>query len=87
MKFFCENCNCNKPSALINGYTFGDRLMEGVMFKVNTKGEFIGFNNKHTENYMKQFNMELWKKRCEETAKTYDIFECPDCGDDIYIDD
>ena len=85
--FFCESCGCEKKMALLDGYIFGDREMEGVMFEVDSYGNCLGVHDKDMEaSIKKQYNWEYWKKRCEETAKTYDVFECPDCKDDIYVD-
>jgi hypothetical protein len=86
---FCEECDKNLDFIYINGYDFGDRLMEGVMFKVklvNEKYECIGVKE-NSEPYMAQFNWEHWKKRCEDFVDDYDIATCPECGYDVIINE
>ena len=88
-KLFCEECNEIPEFVYIDGYNFGDRLMEGVNFKLkfsNKTVECIGVEEQ-SEVYMKQFNWEYWKERCNLIAKDYDVFTCPKCGEDIYDED
>ena len=88
-KLFCEHCNEQKDIVFIDGYDFGDRLMEGVKFKVkfsDGKAECIGVEEE-AKPYMDQFNWGHWKKRCEEFAESYDVFICIECGDDVYDED
>jgi hypothetical protein len=36
---------------------------------------------------MEQFNWEHWKKRCEEFCESLDIATCPECEDDVLVED
>jgi hypothetical protein len=88
-KLFCETCNEEQDTVFVDGYDFGDKLMEGVKFKVkfiDGKAKCIGVEE-DSEPYMKQFDWEHWKKRCEEFAQDYDVFICVKCGDDVYDED
>lgn len=85
MSLYCEFCKKELPYALVDGYNFGDRLLEGVMFKVEHRNEgpnCIGVEES-SEAYMKGLNWEHWKKKCEEYCEDLDIAQCPDCHDDI----
>lgn len=86
---FCEFCNQEIDHVLIHGYDFGDRMMEDVYFKVRSidgKPECFGVIE-DSKAYMKQFNWDHWKERCEEHCKTYDLGTCPTCHDDVVIED
>lgn len=88
-EFFCEECNKQIDYVLIHGYDFGDRMMEDVYFKVRSvdgKPECFGVTE-DSEPYMVQFNWKYWKKRCEQHCETYDIGTCPECQDDVIIED
>ena len=71
----------------LDGYPFGDRLLEGVMFIVdnrNDKPVVAGVTNS-CKPYFNQLNKEMWIKECEKFCLTYDVAQCPDCGDEILI--
>jgi len=81
-KIICEDCGKELDYVLIDGYSFGDTLLEGVQFKVRLldgKWEAFGMD-KDSEPYMKGLNWDHWKKECEEFCSHYDIAECPKCG-------
>lgn len=86
---FCENCDKKLDFVYVDGYSFGDRLMEGILFKVkvvDNKPECIGVSE-DDEPYMTQFNWEHWKKRCEEFCEDLDIATCPNCNYDVLVED
>jgi hypothetical protein len=88
-KLFCEECNKELDFVYVHGYDFGDRVMEGVRFKVRITGaepDCFGVDD-DSEAYMIQFNWEHWKKRCEEYCENADIAQCPECRDDVIIED
>ena len=63
MKFIDEKGNTIKI-ATINGYHFGDRLLDGVRFECVVKDEkivVIGVVSS-AEKYFKQLNTKLWMK-------------------------
>ena len=86
-KFYCMECERMVDEVLIDGYIFGDRLLEGVMFRViDVDGvpKCIGVTSE-CEPYFSQLNTVMWLDRCEEFCKNYDFGECPKCSDDVII--
>ena len=66
-------------TAYLNGYHFGDRLLEGVMFKcfLDSEGYLIVSTADNSTDYVKGLNEKYWLAECLHTAETYDIF-CDD---------
>ena len=65
---------------LMDGYHFGDRLLEGVMFKVT-----IDENNEikvelepGSKDYCEGLNMVKWMKEAKEFAEEIDVLSHPD---------
>jgi len=88
-KLFCETCNKELDFVYVFGYNFGDRIMEGVSFKVkvvNNKGICIGVHP-DSKPYMIQFNWEYWKKQCEDYCNNLDLAQCPICNDEVLVED
>ena len=89
-ELFCDNeCNKNLDFVYVHGYYFGDRLMEGVLFKVRVvdgNTECFGLHPE-SEPYMTQFNWDYWKARCEEYCINIDIAQCPYCKEDVLVED
>lgn len=88
-ELFCDECNKKLDFIYVHGYDFGDRIMEGVRFKVrviDSKPECFGLHP-DSEPYMVQFDWEHWKKRCEEFCERADLAECPHCGEDVLVED
>lgn len=84
----CDN-KCNIDFIYVNGYDFGDRIMEGVKFKVrvvNGKPECFGMDP-DSEPYMVQFDWKYWKQKCEDYCDDIDIAQCPQCKQDILVED
>ena len=81
----CENCFHPGPF-LINGYFFGDRILEDVMFEVSIdkqgKAYYTGYDKSP---YTEGLNMEHWIKRCSEYLENADILECSRCNHDVYL--
>jgi len=90
MKFDCETCG-KIDEALFDGYFFGDRILEGVMFKArkNDDGtcEVESVDEWDKDPYLVGLNKELWMKRAKEFAEANDIFTCPTCKQDVVPDD
>lgn len=62
--FNCEKCGDVKHM-LVEGYPFGDRLLEGVQFKVtNENGVLSARVTPECMPYFKQLNMDMWYKAC-----------------------
>lgn len=70
---------------LVDGYPVGDRMLEGVMFKVQWGKSGKGYKASITENdveYFNQLNEKKWLKAIEDfAAEGLDSAECPVCGE------
>lgn len=76
-------------AAYFNGYHFGDRLLEGVMFKATvSKDGFLQVEHSgKNKNYWKMLNNEYWLKAALEFAENNDIFsEKIDGGEDLLLE-
>lgn len=81
--FKCETCG-EIEMVLLDGYSFGDRLLEDVMFEITKEGDkFTAKISKECEDYFEDLNKEKWLKEAEKYASTNDIFTCPKCGGDV----
>ena len=88
-KLFCDNCQKELDFVYVDGYGFGEAIMDGVVYKVkntNGKPECIGFEEMY-KGYMIQFNWQYWKEMCEAYCKNLDIAACPNCEDDVIVND
>lgn len=84
-KFFCERCNKELEYAIVDGYHFGDRLLESVGFIIKINGDkFIceGVQEEH-QRYFDDLNKKKWIKAAVKYAEYTDMFECPHCGYDV----
>lgn len=83
--FKCDKCG-DLDYVLMDGYPFGDRLLEGVMFevRVDAKGKFSVKIDKDSAAYFSDLNQAKWLKAAKEYAKKNDIWTCPKCSDDVY---
>lgn len=79
----CENCG-TLDYALIDGYHFGDRLLEGVKFRVSIDGGVVTVvTDPAHARYMADLNEAKWLKEAKRYAVQEDTMECPKCGADI----
>lgn len=82
----CDDCG-PLEYALLDGYTVGDRLLEGVKFQIRPKGSDgweARFHDPRSE-YVQTLKHTHWKKAAEEFAAETDVLECPRCGYDILV--
>jgi hypothetical protein len=87
IKCKCDNCG-ELEYVLMDGYSFGDRLLERVMFEVrkNNNTDFQVNIDKESEDYFNTLNKKKWLKEAKDYASKNDIFTCPKCGDDVAFD-
>ncbi len=87
MKLFCYKCGI-VDTALVNGYDFGDRLLENVKFEVEVDKNKLSSKQLHLERdkrYCQQLDMVYWFKKANEYLE--DILadgvplECTKCFD------
>lgn len=84
----CDYCG-KVDYGLIDGYCFGDRLLEGVNFQVYPlNGKFEVRIDPDCALYFADLNQEKWLKEAYDYANiNTDVLECPKCGEDIYYDE
>jgi hypothetical protein len=83
-KIICDECGKRLLFVYVDGYAFGDRLLEGVLFKVQFLSDgwkCIGVE-KESEQYMKQLDWNHWKSECEDYCVNEGMAQCPECGDE-----
>ncbi len=83
-KIICDNCGADLDYVLVDGYAFGDRMMEGVMFRVRLFEDRWICDGVRDEDkaYMSKFDWKYWKSRCEEYCQANDLAQCPLCGEE-----
>jgi hypothetical protein len=76
-----------RKQAMIDGYSFGDRMLEGVMFIITIEddGSLSAEVHPNHANYFNQLNTQMWLERAVESAKTTDCFEGVDGAVDINL--
>jgi predicted RNA-binding Zn-ribbon protein involved in translation (DUF1610 family) len=89
MIFNCEKCG-DVDAVLVDGYSFGDRLLEGVIFRVtrNSQGGLKAVVEPEFADYMGKMNAKKWIKECIRYVEEHEddcAGQCPKCGDDIYL--
>ena len=103
-KFFCRDTDANGydipnsgcgeiPHIIFDGYGFGDRQFEGVMFKAMIVEGLIapGFDSLvvdsvddwNTDPYLGDFNKSQIIKRATNYIRDHDVATCPKCGNDV----
>jgi len=86
-KFYCDQCKEKLNIVLVDGYGFGDRLLEGVDFIVeNVDNKPVVLNvDADSIPYFEQLNKEYWFEVCGEYCEGLDIATCPACGYDVVV--
>ena len=86
MQVICETCGLIEY-ALVDGYPFGDRALEGVSFKVtfDKKGNALvdTLDDWNSNNYLRGLNKKYWLEQAVDYAESTDTLECSYCHDDI----
>lgn len=88
MNFKCENCG-DIDHVLVDGYAYGDRLLEGVMFEVrrNDKGEYNTQVEQSAAEYFSQLNTKQWLDEINSSMDTEEFSICPKCGEEVLINE
>lgn len=88
-KYKCENCKHESSIVHVDGYGFGDRLLEGVTFVVDISGDIpktLGVT-KDAEEYFATLSSKKWIKECNLFCKhDTDVFTCEKCGCEVGFD-
>ena len=79
MKIICDACG-EIDMAYVDGYSFGDRILDGVVFEATIVDDDIRVVVRDdAKRYFEDLNQEKWLKAAKEHAKTTDVLECPYC--------
>lgn len=88
----CQECGHTTTKIEFDGYPFGDRLLEGVMFTAELLPDGSGVKvtgvTAEAEAYMAGLNKPHWIQRAQEYADSMydDIFcGCPECEFDLVL--
>ena len=72
----------------VDGYAFGDRLLDGVMFKITIQnGKLVAEVDKRAQYYFAQLNQDMWLKAAAEFAYQQDIFYTNSGDGDVILYD
>jgi hypothetical protein len=85
MSMFCSECEAEVEHVYVSGYHIGDRILEGIWFKVYHKpGDRMltieVVDGSWDDGYMGQLNRKYWEKRIVESVD--DSGACLDCTED-----
>ena len=87
-KFHCEGCGHKSNTCHVDGYDFGDTLLEGVKFIVEWvfggRPKAVGVVES-AKKYFSKLAQKKWLKACEEFCADTDHVYCEKCGEDVYI--
>jgi len=87
LPFHCDSCGKDHEYVLLNGYYFGDRLLEDVYFEIRryADGAWVAKVSEGDKPYMADLNEQHWLDRAAEYAAKRDLFTCPNraCRDDV----
>jgi len=84
--FKCEECGKEVDNLRLDGYLFGERILEGIIFiiKKRKNGKLYCADYPKTE-YTNGLNMKRWVQLCNEYLDDIDILTCPECGQDVGV--
>lgn len=85
--FKCDNCGV-LDHVLIDGYGFGDTLLEEVYFEIRWKkgqeGKAVEAKvEKSSADYFSQLNQKMFLRQAEEYALKEDVATCPKCRQQV----
>jgi hypothetical protein len=93
--FWCLKCDKTVDEVNVDGYGFGDRMLEGVMYRVksvNGKPVLLGILSvdgnvidPKDDAYMHGLNNKHWNELCIEYCEDLDIADCSTCGTQILV--
>ena len=87
-KVTCEECSNIDTIVEVDGYQFGDRLLEGVIFEArhnyNTDKWELEPKEKNSP-YLQELNLPYWLKIGSEHMAENDLATCTCCGEDVDI--
>ena|SRR3990172_1706272 len=87
--FKCNKCG-EIDHVTVDGYGFGERVLEGVLFEIRfAKGakKYKATVEASAKEYFSTLNEKMWLKQAEDYAKDADMASCPKCGEDIVMNE
>ena len=82
-KLICDNCG-ELDYVTLDGYNIGEKLLEGVKFKVWIKnGAYRAWFLDPDDEYLDQINKEYWIARCIDILPDMEEAICPLCGSSV----
>lgn len=86
MKFNCEHCG-EVDYVVVDGYRYGERLLEGVAFEVrrDDDGKYHAQVEEVARDYFAQFNQRMYLDQIEADVATEEFAICPKCGDEVRL--
>lgn len=80
MKKFVDDDGNVHEFAYVNGYLFGDRLLENVMFECVVENDAVVVRGvmPACRNYFNQLNCDMWLAAAREFVKEHDVFSTKD---------
>lgn len=81
MQLVCDDCG-PIDHALLNGYHFGDRLLEDVYFKITVSGKKLQAEPATIEDdaYLDDLNKKKWLREAMKYASDPEaLLDCPSC--------
>lgn len=85
-KLICPKCGIIEHVSF-DGYHFGDRLLEGVMFKAQIKNRQFEVTPQSSDDYdyLDNLNRAKWMRAAEEFISEYDVADCMKCNTQIIL--
>lgn len=82
-----DNIIAPQKEAMFDGYNFGERVLEGVMFiaSIDVYGNLSVKVDPNSESYFNTLNTKMWLKKALEAAKAQDVFEGMNGEEDIEL--
>jgi len=88
MKLYCSHCGKEKKTAYVDGYHFGERLLEGIKFMLEIQDNKLTCTGvaEQDQEYFSTLNEDKWIDACNEYCEDVDIIKCIDCNQDVEVD-
>ena len=81
--FQCSNCG-EVERGIFDGYSVGDRMLEGVRFWVWYDNGWYTEIHAGDKNYFEQFNEEFWLRQIREAMESgLEYITCPKCHEEL----
>lgn len=81
LQWTCEECGAKPAYGLLNGYHFGDVLLEDCMFQCRQRpdGSWDVRIDEAAAAYFQQLNGPMWLAKAAEACRENDVWTCPEC--------